>query len=221
MSDFFECIGCVCMYGGWIDMYIYVFEVCGCMMCFGVFLLLQVEQGFVFLFYWFLGLICMEENFLQKLGVQCMVVELGIVFVVLDILLCGFDLFGEYDDWDFGSGVGFYVDVMQEFWLQYYWMYDYVVCEFLQLIEGCLLLLVRCLVLGYFMGGYGVIVVVLCNFGYFELVFVFVLICVLMCCFWGEKVFFNYFGDDWEVWKVYDFCELLCEVESVLVLFVD
>lgn len=52
------------------------------------------------------------------------------------------------------------------------------------------------------MGGYGVFICVLKNFGKYLSVSVFVFICNSVNCFWGKKVFFGYLGDNQEDWKV-------------------
>lgn len=139
---------------------------------------------------------------------------------MFDMSLCGVGVLGEIDVWDFGVGVGFYVDVIEVLWLMYYWMelyvmgelYEFVVVELL--IDG-----VWFGIFGYLMGGYGVLMFVLCYLGLYWLVLVFVLIVVLMCCLWGEKVFFGYFGVDCDVWKVYDVSELVVCVD--VLKFVD
>lgn len=51
-------------------------------------------------------------------------------------------------------------------------------------------------IFGYFMGGYGVLICVLKNFGKYKFVLVFVLICNFVFCFWGKKVFSGYLGID-------------------------
>lgn len=192
-------------------------------MVFVIYLLFQVELEVVLLvLYWLFGLICIDENFMQKVGVQWVVVELGLVLVVLDISLCGSGVFGDFDGvWDFGLGVGFYLNVMQEFWFVYYCMYDYVVYELLVLIEVYFLVFWWCGISGYLMGGYGVLVCVLCNLGCYLLLLVFVLICYLSDCFWGQKVFFCYLGEDLVVWCEWDVCVLFEGVFECLLILVD
>lgn len=40
---------------------------------------------------------------------------------------CNID--GENDDWDFGTGAGFYVDATEEKWKKHYRMYSYITKE--------------------------------------------------------------------------------------------
>lgn len=69
-------------------------------MMFSIFLFFECEMLLLVL-YWLLGLICNDENFIIKVGVQCIVVELGIVLVMLDISLCGDEVVND-DGYDFG-----------------------------------------------------------------------------------------------------------------------
>ncbi|MEM6706522.1 MAG: S-formylglutathione hydrolase [Acidobacteriota bacterium] len=221
MSDSLERIGRVRMHGGWIDTYTHASEACDCTMRFGVFLPPQAQEGPVPSLYWLSGLTCTEENFLQKSGAQRWASELGIALVAPDTSPRGLDLPGEHDDWDFGSGAGFYVDATRRPWSQHYRMHDYVVRELPALIEGRLPLLPRRSVSGHSMGGHGAIVAALRNPGHFQSVSAFAPICAPTRCPWGEKAFSNYLGDDRESWKAYDSCELLREAERAPALLVD
>lgn len=221
MSDSLERIGRVRMHDGWIETYTHDSEACACTMRFGVFLPPQAEQGPVPSLYWLSGLTCTEENFLQKSGAQRVAAELGIALVAPDTSPRGLDLPGEHDDWDFGSGAGFYVDATEEPWSQHYRMHDYVVRELPELIEARLPLLPKRSVSGHSMGGHGAIVAALRNPGHFESVSAFAPICAPTQCPWGEKAFSNYLGDDRESWKAYDSCELLRRAESAPALLVD
>lgn len=215
-----ECIEyCVC-FGGWQDVYCYCLIMLGCDMQFVVYLLLQVEVQLLLVLYWLSGLICIEQNFIIKVGVQCYVVEYGVIIVVLDISLCGDDVV-DVEGYDFGKGVGFYFNVICVLWVKYYCMYDYVVQELLVLIEVNFLVIGVCVVSGYLMGGYGVLVIVLCNLGCYCSVLVFLLIVVFSYVLWGQKVFMVYLGDNLVDWVQWDMCVLLEVVSECLLLLVD
>ena len=56
----------------------------------------------------------------------------GIVVVNPDTSPRGFDLPGEHESYDFGSGAGFYVNATEEPWKTNYRMYSYVTGEVFQ-----------------------------------------------------------------------------------------
>ena len=53
----------------------------------------------------------------------------GIVVINPDTSPRGFDLPGEHESYDFGSGAGFYVNATEEPWKTNYRMYSYVTGE--------------------------------------------------------------------------------------------
>jgi len=107
-----------------------------CEMIFGVFLPPQAESGPVPVLYWLSGLTCTDENFAQKAGAQKLAAELGMAIVCPDTSPRGTDLPGEHDNWDFGSGAGFYINATQKPWSAHYNMYDYVTKELPALVEA-------------------------------------------------------------------------------------
>lgn len=100
-------------------------------------------------------------------------------------------------------------------------MYDYVVKELFVIIKQNFLVLDKCVIVGYFMGGYGVLSIVLKNLGMFILVLVFSFIINLVNCFWGQKVFIVYLGDDKLVWEVYDIVCLINVSKVYMLMLVD
>ena len=95
-------------------------DVLQCDMIFGIYLPPQAETGPVPVLYWLSGLTCTDENFAQKAGAQQLASELGIAIVCPDTSPRGTDLPGEHDNWDFGSGAGFYVNAIQAPWSDHY-----------------------------------------------------------------------------------------------------
>lgn len=117
---------------------------------------------------------------------------------------------GENDDWDFGSGAGFYVDATAAPWNQHYRMYSYVTEELPALIaahfpargdrQG---------IFGHSMGGHGALVCALRNRDRYQSVSAFAPIAAPIRSPWGQKAFSNYLGPDVETWKTYDASELV------------
>ena len=79
-----------------------------------------------------------------------------------DESLGGLKIEGEDEDWDFGTGAGFYVDATKEPWAKGYKMYTYIVdelptalfAEFPQLDAN------RVSITGHSMGGHGALTIV-------------------------------------------------------------
>ena len=130
-------------------------EVLNCDMVFGVFLPPQAETGAVPVLYWLSGLTCNDENFAQKAGAQHLASELGLAIVCPDTSPRGTHLPGEHDNWDFGSGAGFYINATQAPWSDHYNMYDYVSKELPALVEAALPVTDKRSVSGHSMGGHG------------------------------------------------------------------
>lgn len=103
--------------------------------------------------YYLSGLTCDDQTFITKSNGQRKAAEHGIALVVCDTSPRGLGIEGEDEDWDFGTGAGFYVNATEPKWKQYR-MYDYVVKELPELLKSlseldthkvCFLLLFMCL----------------------------------------------------------------------------
>lgn len=160
--------------------------------------------------YWLSGLTCTEENFMAKAGAQRVAAELGLMLVAPDTSPRGAGIAGEEDDWDFGSGAGFYVDATAEPWSRHYRMYSYVRDELPALIEANFPAQPDlCAISGHSMGGHGALVLGLKNPERYRSISAFAPICAPTRCPWGEKAFSGYLGDDRAAWAAYDASELV------------
>ena len=110
------------------------------------------------------GLTCTEENVTVKAGAQRCAAEAGLALVMPDTSPRGLDLEGEHDDWDFGSGAGFYVNATESPWKDHYRMYDYVTEELPAFVASTAPIdTTRAAITGHSMGGHGALVIVLRN----------------------------------------------------------
>jgi S-formylglutathione hydrolase len=181
-----------------------------CSMEFSVYLPPQAAAGPVPVLYWLSGLTCTWENFTVKAGAQRYAAEHGIALVAPDTSPRGLDLPGEHDDWDFGSGAGFYVDATAVPWSDHYRMYSYVTEELPALVhERFPVDPARQSVFGHSMGGHGALVAALRNPERYRSVSAFAPIVAPSRCPWGEKAFQRYLGNDRRSWQRYDACELV------------
>ena len=180
-------------------------EATGTPMQVSIFLPPAAETRPVPVLYYLSGLTCTEENVTAKAGFQRSAAEAGLAVVAPDTSPRGLDLPGEHDDWDFGSGAGFYVDATQEPWKNHYRMYTYVRDELPSLIEKTQPIdTQRAAITGHSMGGHGALVVGLRNPDRYASISAFAPITSPTRCPWGERALSSYLGDDRAPWEDYD-----------------
>ena len=201
-------------FGGTIAFYRHQSQACNGEMRFSVYLPPQAQSQTVPVLYFLSGLTCTEENFMVKAGAQQFAAEHGLLLVAPDTSPRNIGIPGEDDDWDFGSGAGFYVDATQEPWKAHYRMYSYVVDELPALIaehfpaEGN-----RQGIFGHSMGGHGALVCALRHPDRYQSVSAFAPIAAPMRCPWGHKAFTGYLGANQESWRAYDASELVLKTQ--------
>jgi len=192
-----------------------------CTMTFGAYLPPQAERGPVPVLYWLSGLTCTDENFLHKAGAQRAAAELGIALVCPDTSPRGTDLPGEHEDYDLGSGAGFYVNATEAPWSDHYRMYDYVVSELPGLVEANLPVGPGRAISGHSMGGHGALICALRNPGRYASVSAFAPVVNPTEVPWGQKAFRHYLGGREAAWVEWDACALIRAHGSPLPLRVE
>lgn len=216
-----EIISRTASFGGEIQRIRHRSRSCDCDMVFGVFLPPQARDYSVPALYWLSGLTCTDENFMIKAGAQRVAAELGLAIVCPDTSPRGTDLPGEHDDWDLGSGAGFYVNATQEPWSAHYRMYEYVTQELPALVDANLPVTGQCGISGHSMGGHGALVCYLRNPGRYRSVSALAPICHPSECTWGQKAFTAYLGEDRNAWAEYDAVLLMGNASEKLPLLID
>ena len=199
-------------FGGWVKRFSHHSDILDCDMVFGAYLPPQAADGPVPALWWLSGLTCTDENFMQKAGAQRLASELGLAIICPDTSPRGTDLPGEHDDWDFGSGAGFYVNATEAPWSQHYRMYDYVTKELPAVAGAVLPLDGRRSVSGHSMGGHGALICALREPELWQSVSAFSPICHPSDCQWGIKAFTNYLGGDRNDWAAWDATQLVTQV---------
>jgi S-formylglutathione hydrolase len=183
---------------------------CGATMRFSVYVPPQGAGGAPPALYFLAGLTSTEANFMEKAGAQRFAAERGLILVSPDTSPRGLGLPGEDDDWDFGSGAGFYIDATREPWSRHYRMYSYVTEELPSIIEAEFgASAQRRGIFGHSMGGHGALTIALKNPERYASVSAFAPIAAPTRVPWGEKAFSGYLGDDREEWKDHDASELV------------
>ena len=168
------------------------------------------------------GLTCTEETFVIKAGAQRIAAELGLMLVAPDTSPRGAGLPGEDDDWDFGTGAGFYLDATQEPWSRHYRMSSYITRDLPEALAARFSGdLERQGIFGHSMGGHGALTLHLKNPGVYASVSAFAPVAAPMRCPWGIKAFTNYLGADREAWRDHDASELVKRQPSGAKLLID
>jgi len=198
-------------FGGRQAFYEHQSYVLGCDMRFGVYFPPQTDSdrrlpGLTYL----AGLTCTEETFLMKGGAQRFAARHGIILIAPDTSPRGAGIKGEDDDWDFGTGAGFYINATRGDWADNYHMEEYVSGELQQIMreflnvdgdnQG---------IFGHSMGGHGALTLAAKHPSLYASVSAFAPICAPAQCPWGEKAFSGYLGDDRAAWKAHDAVELI------------
>lgn len=197
-------------FGGVQRFYRHASKAIGLPMRFSVYLPPQASDGPVPAVVYLAGLTCNEETFPTKAGAQRTAARLGLALVAPDTSPRGADVPGESDDWDFGTGAGFYLDATQAPWSEHWRMESYVTGEFPGLLATELPIDTQRLgVMGHSMGGHGALTLALRHPKTFRSVSALSPICAPSQCPWGEKAFSGYLGTDRSSWASHDAVAML------------
>ncbi len=208
-------------FGGLHQRYQHNSQTTACAMTFAIYLPAQSHLRPVPVLYWLSGLTCTDENFMQKAGAQRIAAELGIAIVCPDTSPRGTHLPGEHDNYDLGSGAGFYINATEEPWAEHYQMYDYIVKELPQVIQQHFPVNAYSSISGHSMGGHGALTIALNNPQQFQSVSAFAPICHPTKSPWGQNIFTHYLGGGQEAWEQYDATLLLSKAQHTLPVLID
>ncbi|XXY98654.1 S-formylglutathione hydrolase [Acidithiobacillus sulfuriphilus] len=209
-------------FGGRVRRYRHASQSCAAPMSFSIYLPPQAAQGSLPVLYFLAGLTCTEETFMIKAGAQRYAAEHGILLVAPDTSPRATGTPGEDEDWDFGSGAGFYVDATAAPWSAHYRMYRYVTEELPALVARHFPAdPQRESIFGHSMGGHGALVCALRNPGRYRSVSAFAPVCAPSRSPWGRKAFSRYLGGDERAWRAYDSVALLREQKAPLPILID
>jgi S-formylglutathione hydrolase len=198
-------------FGGTVGFYAHHSSTCNAEMRFAVYVPPQAFEGSVPVLYYLAGLTSTEETFMMKGGAQRVAAEHGLMLVASDTSPRGLGLPGEDDDWDYGSGAGFYINATAEPWTRHYRMYSYVTVELPALVEENFPAQANARgIFGHSMGGHGALTIALKNPDRYRSVSAFAPIAAPTRAPWGKKAFSGYLepGEDW---RGHDASELVSE----------
>lgn len=198
-------------FGGTVGLYAHRSVACDADMRFSVFVPPQVSDGPVPALYFLAGLTSTEETFMIKGGAQRLAAQHGLLLVSPDTSPRNLGLPGEDDDWDFGSGAGFYLDATAEPWSRHYKMATYVTEELPAVVADGFPASGARGIFGHSMGGHGALTLALKNPDLYASVSAFAPISAPTRAPWGKKAFSGYLGADEEAWREHDASELVRE----------
>jgi S-formylglutathione hydrolase len=172
---------------------------------------------------WYLsGLTCTHANVMEKGEYRKAASEHRVIIVCPDTSPRGAGVPDDPDNWNLGSGAGFYVDATQAPWSTHYKMYSYIRDELPGLIATHFPAdMTRQSIFGHSMGGHGAIVTALRNPGRYRCCSAFAPIVHPMTADWSRPALQGYLGDDRLHWRQYDSVALIEDGSRVPELLVD
>ena len=197
-------------HGGVQGVYTHASDVCGCDMTFAVFVPPQAAEGPLPVLWYLSGLTCTHANVMEKGEYRRLAASLGIIIVCPDTSPRGENVPDDKDDWQFGSGAGFYVDATVEPYARNYRMYTYVTEELPALIAWEFPAdMERQSIFGHSMGGHGALTIALKHPDRYRSCSAFAPIVEPTTAGWSSKAFERYLGSDQDSWRKYDACALV------------
>ncbi|MEQ9178107.1 MAG: alpha/beta hydrolase-fold protein, partial [Nitratireductor sp.] len=143
-------------HGGIQGVYTHASASCACDMTFAVFVPPQAAEAPCPVMWYLSGLTCTHQNVMDKGEYRRLAAELGLIVVCPDTSPRGETVPDDAQDWQFGSGAGFYVDATQAPYDAHYRMYSYVTEELPALIaQNFPADMNRQGIFGHSMGGHG------------------------------------------------------------------
>ena len=192
-------------FGGVQGVYRHHSAVTGCDMTFAVYLPPQAEDGPVPVLWYLSGLTCTHANVMEKGEYRHAAAALGIAVICPDTSPRGTDVPDEPDNWQFGSGAGFYVDATEAPYDINYRMYSYIMEDLSALVAAQFpLRMDRQGIFGHSMGGHGALVLALRNPDRFHSASAFAPIVNPMTADWSAAAFEKYLGNNPSAWRAYD-----------------
>ena len=216
-----ETVSTALCYDGVQGVYRHQAQTIDCEMTFAVFMPPN-SKGLVPALWYLSGLTCSHANVMEKGEYRRMAAELGIAIICPDTSPRGADVPDEPDNWQFGSGAGFYLDATETPYDKHYQMYSYILCELSELVAVNFAVdMSRQGIFGHSMGGHGALVMALRNPERFRSCSAFAPIVNPMTADWSATAFGKYLGDDMAGWRKYDAVALIEDGHKISDLLVD
>ncbi|MFC2254632.1 S-formylglutathione hydrolase [Labrys portucalensis] len=199
-------------HGGIQGVYSHASSSCDCEMTFAVFVPPQAAERACPVLWYLSGLTCTHQNVMDKGEYRRLAAELGLIVVCPDTSPRGEGVPDEKDNWQFGSGAGFYLDATQEPYARNYRMYSYLTQELPALIgEHFPADMVRQSIFGHSMGGHGALTIALKHPQRYKSCSAFAPIVQPSTAGWSKPALEKYLGADEATWRPYDATALIAD----------
>ena len=197
-------------HGGIQGVYRHDSRVTGTPMTFAVFVPPQAAQGPVPVLWYLSGLTCTHANVMEKGEYRAAAATHGVIIVAPDTSPRGGEVPDEPDNWQFGSGAGFYLDATQAPYATHYRMYSYLVDELTDLVAAQFPAdMSRQGIFGHSMGGHGALTLALKHPDRFKSCSAFAPIVQPSTADWSRPALEKYLGTDESAWRAYDAVALI------------
>jgi S-formylglutathione hydrolase len=209
-------------HGGIQGVYRHQSSATGTPMTFAVFVPPEAEAGPVPVLWYLSGLTCTHANVMDKGEYRAAAAKLGVMIVCPDTSPRGADVPDEPDNWQFGSGAGFYVDATEAPYAANYRMYSYVTEELPALIAANFPAdMARQGIFGHSMGGHGALTIALKHADRYRSCSAFAPIVQPTTADWSRPALEKYLGTDPAAWRAHDATALIEDGRRFPELLVD
>jgi S-formylglutathione hydrolase len=179
-------------------------------MTFAVFVPPQAADGKVPVLWYLSGLTCTHANVMEKGEYRAAAAAHGVMIVAPDTSPRGAGVPDEPDNWQFGSGAGFYVDATEAPYATNYRMASYILDELPALIAPEFPAdMDRQGIFGHSMGGHGALTMALKHPERFRSCSAFAPIVQPSTAEWSRPALTKYLGADEGAWRAYDAVALI------------
>lgn len=191
-------------------------------MTFAVFVPPQAAHGKVPVLWYLSGLTCTHANVMEKGEYRAAAAAHGVILVAPDTSPRGAGVPDEPDNWQFGSGAGFYVDATEAPYATNYRMASYVLDELPALIAAEFPAdMSRQGIFGHSMGGHGALTMALKHPDRLRSCSAFAPIVQPSTAEWSRPALTKYLGADEGAWRAYDAVALIEDGERFPEFLVD
>ncbi len=195
-------------HGGVQGVYSHDSETTRCKMTFAVYEPPQAKTEKTPVLWYLSGLTCSHANVMEKGEYRRAAAQHGVTIICPDTSprnTEGGEEVPDEDNWQFGSGAGFYLDATEAPYDRHYNMYSYITRELPELIAGNFNVdMARQGIFGHSMGGHGALTIALKNPDRFKSCSAFAPICEPSKSEWSAGAFRKYLGKDESKWRDYD-----------------
>ena len=192
-------------FGGSQEVFCHFSKQLKCEMNFAIYIPEQAKNKKLPTLWYLSGLTCTHANVMEKGEYRKVAAELGMIIICPDTSPRGAGVPDEPENWQFGSGAGFYLDATEKPYSNNYKMYSYISKELQSVVlDSFPIDASRQGVTGHSMGGHGALTIALKNPTLFKSCSAIAPITQPTTAPWSLQAYKKYLGDDKKKWREYD-----------------